>query len=304
MGLLWIAAGPWLRRTACAPRQQRFSWGQHGLIRLAADPGLRLNAKGGGMRAGDPLILWPCTVHAHELFDLVGEAIKPRSNELYCLNAEGGAHAGARIVSFPCALDGQAGPNERFEWGADGRIRLREHPDLCLNVKEGEIKLGAELVLWHCGTERWHKHDVFVYDDGLIQLKSDQHYHLNVKGGVAAAAAPAPLVLWKCEPSAHEVFEWSPLDHRIRLKHKREMCVNVEGGLASDSRLVIWPCQAKPQVNERFVYDEVAQAIHPQAVQTLSFSVRGGVLQKGSEIILRTVVDPEIPAPVGTLAEL
>merc|ERR1712217_309627 len=154
------------------------------------------------------------------------------------------------------------------------------------------IQLGAELVLWPCGAEPNHKHDVFVYKDGLIQLKSDPDYHFNAQGGDVTSSVP--VVLWRCEPSKHEVFEFTYPDNRMRLKHKSEMCVNAEGGLAQGSRLIVWPCAPEVDVNERFIYDETNQVISPQAIRTLAYNVKGGNVQNGGEVILWTTDEAEV----------
>jgi len=199
---------------------------------------------------------------------------------------------GARIVTWPCAHRGFPESHENFEHGQDGRIRLKAHPEMCINVKQGRVALGTEVVLWKCGEEDSHSHDKFVYQDGLIQLQSQRDFHLNVAGGDITNSAA--IVVWNCAPAVHEVFEFTFPENRIRMKHKPEMCINAEGGLVQGARLVLWPCHADPEPHERFVYDKVRQVIHPQYVNTLGLNVKGGNMQNGGEVILWTTDEPEL----------
>merc|ERR1711971_697996 len=114
---------------------------------------------------------------------MVDNAIKLRSNSLLCLNAEGGASAGAKIITWPCAHRGSPETHEEWQMDSDGRIRLRDRPEMCINVKGATIDLGSELVLWPCGEDQFHMHDIFVYNEGLLQLKTDLDYHFNIQGG-------------------------------------------------------------------------------------------------------------------------
>lgn len=281
-----------LQPVAALPRHSRWTVARSGVVELVANPELRLNVKGGGLEKGDPLILWPCSAQSHEVWDVDRGAIKLRQNPLLCLNAEGGARSGARIITWPCSHMGTPEPNEEFLLGQDGRIRLIDHPSLCISVKGGLVELGAGLVLGKCGKLASHTHDVFVHHDGVLQLKADRAFHFNAMGGDLLNSSP--VVLWKCEPAMHEVFEFTWPDNRIRLKQKPEMCVNAEGGLGQGNRLIIWPCAPISEVNERFVYDKERQVIHPQAVRTLAFNVKGGDLQNGGEIVLWTTDESEL----------
>lgn len=288
-----LLAGLWpLLLVVGLPRHSRFVVTKAGVVQFVENRELHLNVKGGAMAAGDPLILWPCSAQSHEIFDLGDGVITLRVNPLLCLNAKGGVWKGTAIVTWPCSHRGRREANEEFTLGEDGRIRLRSRPDLCINVKEGVVELGARLILWPCGEAPSDIRDVFTYHDGLIQLEADHEYHLNVQGGDNVNSAP--VVLWRCEPSRHEVFEFTSPDNRIRLKHKPEMCVNAEGGLALGSRLIIWPCHAVPEVNERFVYDREQQVILAQVVRTLAFNVKAGNVQNGGEVILWTIDEAEL----------
>lgn len=291
---LWVLVAVLLapQGAGAIPRHSKFRVARSGAIELIANPALRLNVKGGAMKEGDPLILWPCSAQKHELFDMADGVIKLRTNPVLCLNAEGGPNIGARIVTWPCAHRGTTDPNEEFSLGRDGRIRLRTHPNLCINVKGGAITMGAEIVLWACTEGDNSTNDKFVYQDGLFQLQANQDFHLNCAGGDVTNTSS--LVLWRCEPSLHEIFEFTFPESRIRMKHKPEMCVNAEGGLGPGARLIIWPCQPEVQFNERFVYDKEREVIHPMAIPTLAFNVKGGNVANGGEIILWTVDEPDL----------
>lgn len=284
----WVLAAAALRFEGAGgvPAHSKFQVTPAGVIELLENPQLRLNSKGGKMEEGDQIVLWPCAAQNHEIFDFAGGLVKLRANPLFCLNAQGGTNLGAKIVTWPCSHRGFPEEHEGFEFGKDGRIRLKKHPDKCITVKEGRLELGTEVVLWKCGQTNAHTHDRFVYKDGLIQLEANRDYHLNLYGGDVTTSAP--VVLWTCAPGPHEIFEFTFPDNRIRLKHKPELCLNAEGGLAQGSRLVLWPCHAEAEPHEKFVYDKVRQVIHSQYISTLAFNVKGGTIQSGAEIILWT----------------
>lgn len=292
---LWTLAAAvlQLRGVSGIPRHARFNVDEEmGVIEALANPQLRLNAKGGDIKEGDPIVLWPCTAHNHELFDFYNGSIKLRANRGMCLNAQGGANFGAKIVTWPCSHAGFREAHEGFELGADGRIRMEGHPDKCINVKEGSLALGTEIVLWSCGDTDSHTHDVFEYKDGVLQLKSHPEFRLNVAGGELADSAP--VVLWTCAPGSHEMFEFTHPQNRIRLKQRPEFCLNAESGLQPGSRIVIWPCHDEAEAHEKFVYDRERQVIHAQFINTLAFNVKEGNMNHGGEVILWTTDEEEL----------
>merc|ERR1719253_1506343 len=77
--------------------------------------------------------------------------IRLGAHRAMCLNAHGGVQPGTNIVTWPCAQRGTPEEHEEFRMGADGRIRLEKHPNMCINVKGGLVARGTELVLWPCG---------------------------------------------------------------------------------------------------------------------------------------------------------
>jgi len=281
--LVLAALFPW--SLAGAPRHARFRF-NHDVIELLEKPELRLNVKGGGMEPGDPLVLWPCSPHMHEIFNITGGSIHLVANMDLCLNAEAGVSRGTRIITWPCAQDGVKVPHEDFVLGADGRIRVAAHPDMCIAVKGDTVQNGAEIVLLPCLEDnRTTGRDVFSYNGGMIQVAARPSYHFNVKGG-DVAKLNSPLVLWGCEPSNHEVFERTD-DKRLRLKRKPDLCVNAAHGVGHGASLIAWPCDKnEAQPNEQFEYDEKLQIIYSVAMPHLVFNAKGGGMQQGDEIVL------------------
>eukprot|EP00929_Paragymnodinium_shiwhaense_P001238 TRINITY_DN101464_c0_g1_i1.p1 TRINITY_DN101464_c0_g1~~TRINITY_DN101464_c0_g1_i1.p1 ORF type:complete len:304 (+),score=74.15 TRINITY_DN101464_c0_g1_i1:89-1000(+) len=259
-----------------------------GVIELMADTSLRLNVKGGELKHGDPLVLYPCTAHGHELFDLEDGVIKLRANPGMCLNAQGGPGDGAQIVTWHCGKVGETVEHEEFYLGRDGRIRLRKHKDKCINVKGGEAKQGAELILYPCSDEGMSHNDVFVYEEGMLKLKSHPSLHLNVAG--AETQKSGNVVLWGCQASRNEVFEFHA--NRLRLGQVPDLCVNAEEGVGANARLVIWPCHQDGELpNEMFRYDEELKVIRSQVDDNLAFNVREAAMHAGSEIVLWPLVE-------------
>lgn len=261
-----------------------------GLISPIENPELRLNAKGGELKPGDPLILWPCGPHDHELFSIPdGDGlIKLQVDPQLCLNAAGGISANAGIVLWPCSQSGNTVEHEQFEFHPDGRIKLKGHPDMCLNAQGGAMESGANLILYQCHDEPL-AHELFVFDGGMIKLK-DTELHLNVKGGNMTEGSE--IVLWHCEPGRHELFELGD-NGQLHLQSDHGMCVNSEQGLGAGNRLVIWPCSEVPGPNEVFQYDTGRQVIYAKDDPALGFNVKQAAMQPGTEILMWPLVEKD-----------
>jgi len=173
--------------------------------------------------------------------------------------------------------------------GSDGRITLAKHPHLCINVKGSDFTHGGELILWPCEEDGVALNEEFVYlqDEGLIQLKANPEFHLNVAGGILDNTSY--LNLFSCQAHAHEIFDF--VDERVRLRHKPGLCLNSEAGLGADHRIVAWPCEEEPQDNERFAYDPDSNVIYAVAQPHLVFNVKHADTSAGAEIVLWPVED-------------
>mmetsp|Transcript_89626 Transcript_89626/g.256795 ORF Transcript_89626/g.256795 Transcript_89626/m.256795 type:complete len:315 (-) Transcript_89626:56-1000(-) len=264
-----------------------------GELRALARPELRLNAKGGNISVGVPLILWPCSAHNHELFDpvspegLIRLTVVPREpggSGGLCLNAEGGARSGANIVTWPCAQTGELVQHEQFVYDeVTGLLRYKHDRELCMNVKGGATALGAELILWPCGEEPG-PNEQFYFEDGMIVLRLNRTLHLNVEGGNLQDPGKKVLI-WNCHAGAHESFAFGR-DGRLRLSGQEALCVNAEGGLGPGQRLVLFPCQEAPAENELFHQDDELGVILATAQTNLAFNAAGGGLRPGDEVML------------------
>lgn len=275
-------------RSTDIPLHARFNYQNEygaggGLLELVADKSLRLNVAGGQLQHGDPLVLYPCGAHSHELFALEDGKIKLQANPGMCLNAEGGIVDGAKIVTWHCGTPTATSENEEFFMGRDGRIRLRRHKDKCINVQNGEAKAGAQLILYPCSDDDTTHNDVWEFEDGIIKLKHNPELHLNVAGGDIHNSSD--VVLWGCQASRNEVFEFH--GNRLRLAQVPDLCINSEHGVGANARLVAWPCHDDgEQPNELFRYDEDRQVVVSLVDENLAFNVRGAAMHAGSEIVL------------------
>jgi len=294
----------WAMALAQVPPHMRFAL-QEGEVRSLERPELRLNARGGAMQPGDPLVLWPCSPHDHELFvppteeGLIRLAAVPAapggtggsagSGGGLCLQAEGGPTAGSRIIVWPCMQESRVMPHEAFEFHR-GTMRLKRFPDLCVNIKGGFSGRGGEAILWHCGDEPG-PNEQFIFDNGRIALLSDSEFHLNVAGGNLTHGSP--VVVWSCQAGHHEVFEFSD-DGRLRSATHQGLCVNAEGGLGAGRRLVLWPCAEAPEANELFEQDSTREFIFASKNPNLAFNAAGGGLQSGDEVVLWPLVEKEL----------
>jgi len=259
---------------------------KEGVITLRDKGVLRLNAKGSKMEEGDPLILYPCSAHMHELFKLRGNLIRVAANHDFCLNVEGGANKGNKIVTWTCAQDGKKQDHEDFIFDDVGRIRLKKKSDMCINAKEG-ISLGAELILWPCADEE-QPNEVFELKHDMIRSSYKPEFHFNIKGGNLSHSSP--LILWRCDAANHEKFEFTERG-QVRAKLKPRMCLNAEGGLQPGNRIILWPCTTSGPVpdNEFFYYDKerllIYSAVDPNLVMTAR-NVEGVEFALGDHIII------------------
>jgi len=283
MAIAFIILWALVSRSVGIPRHSFFSYDEvSGLIHLDEVPELRLNVKGGDLETpGAPIILWPCSPQIHEMFEMQNGLIKLSVEERLCLNAAGGAGAGNAVVLFPCEQDGVRAPNEDFEVRSDGRIALKQSPDLCLNVEGGTIELGAKIVMWPC-SDGEVSNELFSLNDGMIQVKQQPSFHFNVQGELAPGS---PIILWQCGAGVHEALEFTA-DSRIRLKMHQQFCLNAEGGLAPGHRIVAWPCSETAESNELFKYDPDLKIIYSLENPELGFNAAGGEMQAGDGIVL------------------
>jgi len=272
---------------------------QEGEVRALSKPELHLNAKGGNMQPGDPLVLWHCSPHKHELFQPPGEdglirlsAVQTEGDGTggLCLQSEGGPLAGNRIIIWPCAQGGEMAPHESFEFRRDSTLRLRQFPELCVNIKGGFFGHGGEAILWHCSNEPG-PNEQFVFNDGRIVLVNNTNFHLNVAGGNLTAGSP--VVIWSCQADHHEIFEFTD-DGRLRSATNKDLCVNAEGGLGAGRRLVLWPCSATPEDNELFEQDSARGIIFATKNPNLAFNAAGGGLQSGDAVLLWPLEEKEL----------
>jgi len=280
-----------------------------GLIQLASNTKLRFNVKGGQPKEGDPVVLWECSPGNHEIFTLGNGDIKMGAYADRCLNVEGGANAGHRIITWPCSHNGKQTEHEQFSLGKDGRIKLKkkhslEKKHMCINVKGGiedggSPALGAELILWPCA-DTPQPNEVFVFDEGQIKLKSNQDFHFNVAGGNVEGVHDEGtkekggfLVMWTCNAGSHEVFEFRETG-QIRLKNHPDHCLNSAGGLVPGNPIVSWPCSNTLNTNELFAYDKKRKVIHSIEAPSLGFNVAGANLAVGGDIVLWSLDDGEL----------
>lgn len=272
------------------PENMNFNF-TNGVIHLVTKPELHLNAKGGDLKPGDPLILWPCAPHSHELFESLSPQglikVKGVMGEDgqggLCLQAKGGPQAGAQIVSWPCLQGNQTVPQEQWEHvAATGQLRLVKHPDLCMNVKGGALNPGAELVLWPCSATPL-PHEQFAFKDGTIVLANNTDLHFNLAGGDLQDSTH--VVLYNCHPGRHELFNFTA-DSRVHVQGQSDLCINAEGGIGAGQRLIVWPCAETPAANEKFKVDESFGFIYAVEQPNLVFNAKGGGMAAGDEVVL------------------
>merc|ERR1712183_783552 len=130
---------------------------------------------------------------------------------------------------------GVTSENEQFVLGNDGRIRVKSNREMCMNVKGAEMNVEGQIVLYSCGADSDHAHDIFEYKDDAITLKGKPELHFNVKGGDLQKSSE--VVLYNCHAHPHELFEFE--NDQIKVPGTN-LCLHSEGGLGPGQRIILW----------------------------------------------------------------
>lgn len=267
-----------LDRLAELSAHMTFDSTETGLLVSRANNALRINVRNALTQSGSDLVLWQCESKSHELFQLSGTQIQLVANPQLCLNAERGLVEGHRLITYPCGADN--GASEEFFYD-NGLLKALRAPELCIDVKGGEMKSGAELQLWTC---HGNENEMFHLDGTKIFLKKYPHLNFNVAGGDVAGHG-SPVILWSCEGADHELFEFT-FDGRLRMKTFPDLCLNAEGGVRSGNKIILFPCHSEPQDTELFTYDRSSGLIIATMDPNLGLNAAGGQAQAGDEIVL------------------
>jgi len=263
-----------------------------GLIKFKDKPELHLNVEGGVAEPGKAVVMWPEQSQRNEVFEHVNGQIRSTFTPSLCLNAEGGASAGSKIVLWPCGKpeDGSLVEHEQFVIDSVGKIKFKTKgpngEEMCINVKDGDLRSGAALIVWVCQDNNNEK---FKLEDGLVKLKADERLHFNIMGGKIEAGSQ--VVLFHSHGGSHEVFEFANIEQgvakgktAIRLKNEPGLCLNAEEGAEAGRKIVLWPCQGDE--NEAFTYNGNDNTITSAYNSNLAFNAAGGAMQAGDGIVL------------------
>jgi len=123
-----------------------------------------------------------------------------------------------------------------------------------------------------------------VTKEGLVLSRVDKQLRMNVQGAVTEPGAP--LVLWHCEASSHELMYM--IDSQIKLAANPSLCLNVEGGIKPGNRIITYPCGSRESgglaPSEEFVFDNgFLRAKHKPE---FCINIKGGQLRDGAELQL------------------
>ncbi|MDT8999018.1 lectin [Paucibacter sp. APW11] len=122
-----------------------------------------------------------------------GSAIRGQGG--LCLDIEGGARPGRRLIVFNCS----GGANQRFEWTRRGELRVA---GLCLDVADGNQGEGARVIAWDCkgqANQRWRASG--------RQIRSAQTgLCLDIEGGRARPGQP--VIMWFCSGGPNQRWSW------------------------------------------------------------------------------------------------
>merc|ERR1719162_2533634 len=232
----------------------------------------------GELKSGAPVSLGACGVQAKEKFTMTNDTIRLVDNPGMCINSKGGVYQGAEMATYPCS----ASDNEQFVLGKDGRIRAKATKDnLCLNIKENDIKRGTGLALYECGKEESYRHDVFGFEHHAIFVKSNPKLRLHAQD----LTEPSNLMLGGCD---HDTFDFNSKTKQIQLRHT-DLCINAEGGVGTGTPLIMWQCTEKGKEiheNEKFEYDQEHGTIISLKDRTLSFNAKEADVVAGTPIVL------------------
>src|SRR5579883_128568 len=133
-----------------------FAWaeGYGDPVTITTANGLCLDVKGGVLRNGNPVIVWPCHGGENQTWFMHSDGIIEMSNNK-CLDLRSENESnrpGVKAIIWTC----HGRHNQR--WWPGPRNSLRSGTNLCLDVKGGRMRPGDEVIMWPCHggrNQRW-----------------------------------------------------------------------------------------------------------------------------------------------------
>lgn len=112
-----------------------------------------------------------------------------------CLDIEGGARPGRKLIVYDC----NGGGNQRFEWNRDGELRVA---GLCLDVADRNTADGARVMAFTCNggaNQRWRARG------GEIR-SADSGKCLDIEGGRARPGTA--VIMYRCNGGDNQRWSW------------------------------------------------------------------------------------------------
>lgn len=209
---LWDCLNPDLLRPLDYLRQQWIYDGRTKQLRSFLDLDKCLNdAYGGKTDNGTNIMLWDCNANGGKAdqwdFDNTETVSSPtKVKYMVPFNAPGFAiHSHTyKEVGSNIQLWTKVAGNAAETWFFDGvKLKMKSHPDRCIDIKNNSTSNGANVHLWSCNDKRSQQ---WVYDGMTKSIRSgaDPNKCMQVKDGNYAKRAN--IELWTCNGSAEQQF--------------------------------------------------------------------------------------------------
>lgn len=149
----------------------------------------------------------------------------------------------------------------------NGYLKYKQSPQYCSGLREGIVKNGVDIILWHCTKKAQHK---FKVSGKYIQYEADPSYCLSVREGKAGDGSD--IILWKCDDAP--AFHWDVDGEFIKYKAKPHFVMSVRQDNAMDGAdVILWEAAS---MHDKWIFDGKAIKMSSDQSMCLGLSHKPG----------------------------
>lgn len=149
----------------------------------------------------------------------------------------------------------------------NGYLKYKQSPQYCAGLREGIVKNGVDIILWHCTKKAQHK---FKVSGKYIQYEADPSYCLSVREGKAGDGSD--IILWKCDDAP--AFHWDVDGEFIKYKAKPHFVMSVRQDNAMDGAdVILWEAAS---MHDKWIFDGKAIKMSSDQSMCLGLSHKPG----------------------------
>lgn len=219
-------------------------------LSLRADPSYCLDVSGGSTADGTNVQLWRCNGTNAQKFEyrLGDQTLRSLLNTNKCVDVNNGGNTnGTNIQIYSC--NGSNPQKFTMMIGQGAQEPLVEFKSAltagnnakCIDISGwSPANNGDNAQLWDCNLTGGQQ---FIYDpaSGMIKLKADTSYCLDVSGG--GTADGTNIQLWGCNNTNAQKFEYRVGSNTLHSLLNTNMCVDVSfAGTANGTNIQLWSC--------------------------------------------------------------